>query len=116
MVIRKGFFGSLVGLAAGAGLALAEAPTVAPPPATAGPFAPPTVSAPADCLAPACPLDDCPAAPRVWANAEYLLWWVKDQPLAPALLTTGPAAAGPFVAGALGVPGTVAIQPNLDYG
>ncbi len=32
--------------------------------------------------------------PRVWASAEYLLWWVKDGPLPYPLVTTGNPATG----------------------
>jgi len=38
-----------------------------------------------DCCAPCC----CKPEPRTWASVEGLLWWLRDQPLAAPLLTTG---------------------------
>jgi hypothetical protein len=48
--------------------------------------------------------------PRVWASAEYLLWWLKDAPLGAPIATLGsPADAFP---GAVGQPGTHVISPS----
>jgi hypothetical protein len=50
--------------------------------------------------------------PRVWAEAEFLLWWVKGAPLSGPLLTLGDTA-GP---GALGRPGTqVLVGDNVNF-
>jgi hypothetical protein len=46
---------------------------------------------------------------------EGLVWWVKNQPLAVPLVTTGPAAEGAN-AGGLGMPGTAALTAPLDLG
>jgi hypothetical protein len=43
-------------------------------------------------------------ANRFWFSADYLLWWTKNGPLAPPLLTTGPANAD--IVGGLTQPGT----------
>src|SRR5262245_15099135 len=42
--------------------------------------------------------------PTFWFNGDYLLWWVSKAPLPAPLVTSG--AAGDFVPGALGQPGT----------
>jgi hypothetical protein len=57
------------------------------------------------CAPPCC--DECPCIPCVWVSAEYLLYWVKDQPI-PFLITVGDPA-DPFP-GAIGQPGTVVVQ------
>ncbi len=90
----------------------ADAAKPAPPQA-----APPKAPAPADPLPPAPPASACgaldgaccaepvaPAGPRVWASAEYLLWWVKNGPLPTPLVTTNPDAFGTI--GALNETGT----------
>jgi hypothetical protein len=58
---------------------------------------------------------DAPVSPwRVWARAEYLLWWVRDDHAPVPLATTGPA--GVPRSGALGEPTTsVLIGPDIDY-
>jgi hypothetical protein len=48
-----------------------------------------------------------PERPRVWASAEYLMWWLRN-PQAPPLLTTGPVMAN-GQSGFLGQPGTVVL-------
>lgn len=47
----------------------------------------------------------CDAGPRVWARAEYLLWWTKGMDV-PALATTSPEDTPQDEAGVLGEPGT----------
>ncbi len=80
------------------------------------------VAAPASCATGACaptacnagtvdgcfsPLEGiCGPTGRVWASAEYLLWWTKSAPV-PALVTSGPAAGR----GVIGTNGT-----NVDFG
>lgn len=39
---------------------------------------------------------------RTWASAEYLLWWIKDGPPAPPLVTRAPASSTSFIPGAIG--------------
>lgn len=58
-----------------------------------------------------CPTADC--GERFWAEASYLLWWIKDGPLHIPLATTGPASS----AGAIGESGTAALfgLGDLDY-
>jgi hypothetical protein len=52
----------------------------------------------------------------LWARAEYLVWWMKDGPAPPPLITTGPQAN--LNAGALGDPETAILFGNspLGYG
>jgi len=62
----------------------------------------------------------CGPPGRVWARAEYLLWWVKNDHI-PALLTTGTfvnPATGAVEVGFLGNPGTVVLfgDQDLDHG
>ncbi len=47
----------------------------------------------------ACFGEVCGPPSRVWAEADYLLWWIKSGPLPPPILTTGPLTSG-------GVPNT----------
>jgi hypothetical protein len=52
--------------------------------------------------------------PRVWASAEYLLWWLKDAPLGAPIATRG--SLTDAFPGALGQPGTHVISPGrLDF-
>jgi hypothetical protein len=121
--MRKGFLNSVVALAIGAGLALAQAPvpeTAAPQKLVVGetkavqpisadiPALPPAPAAAPSlgCSAePACLQPEvCGPAGRVWASAEYLLWWFRDQNLPP-LVTTGTPASG----GILGSGGTLLV-------
>ena len=54
----------------------------------------------------------CPYPPgRVWADAEYLLWWTKGSPLPP-LLTTSPPGTPIDTAGLLGANGTTVLFGN----
>jgi hypothetical protein len=60
------------------------------------------------------PCDDrCPPN-QFWASAEYLLWWVKAQPVPVPLVTIGPpGAVGPSgIAAVLGQPGTQVLMGN----
>jgi hypothetical protein len=63
---------------------------------------------PADCLPDPvnCP-DDGPHT-RVWAEVEYLLWWMKGDRLPP-LVTSSPAGTPQSQAGVLGAPGTAVL-------
>jgi hypothetical protein len=45
------------------------------------------------------------ARPCIWAEAEYLLWWMKGATLPP-LITTSPSGTPATQAGVLGAPGT----------
>jgi hypothetical protein len=56
--------------------------------------------------------DKCHGEFITWGSAEYLLWWVKNQPLGVPLVTTGGAGSG-----ALGSPDTVVLYggSNADY-
>jgi hypothetical protein len=54
----------------------------------------------------------CPYPPgRMWASAEYLLWWTKGSPLPP-LLTTSPTGSPFETAGILGLPTTTILLGN----
>jgi hypothetical protein len=82
-----------------------------PPPPAPAPGAQPLPAAPPPQVYPAghppsgyCPVDCCADGSFVWARAEWLLWWVRSQPVPP-LVTASPAGAGPL-AGVLGQPGT----------
>lgn len=103
-----------------------QPPTLTPPhpvsaPAVEGPRSPywpnpfgysPTWGAPA--LPHEGAADDKPHREFItWGSAEYLLWWVKNQPLGIPLVTTG----NPATLGALGSPDTVVLfgGSNLDY-
>ena len=107
--MRNGFLTAVAALLAGAGVALANPPgpivqisfddadqtatsdgvvvkkvgTVAssPMPAAGAPCAP------MQAVAAGAPCGPCG---RVWASAEYLVWWIRDMNLPP-LVTTGPA-------------------------
>jgi hypothetical protein len=69
----------------------------------------------------ACAVDGlapCPDSrgPRVWGDAAYLLWWLKDGPLGVPLVTTG--SNDNPLAGILGQPDTLPVfgGSGLDYG
>lgn len=57
---------------------------------------------------------DCYPPSLVWAEAEYLHWWV-DGFSAPQLVTTGPNTADQDDAGVLGQPGTTVLNGGGDY-
>ncbi len=92
----------------------AEAPPKQPAPKTAEPAAPaPKTAEPAtDAFSEHC----CqPCGERMWADAEYLLWWVKDGNIPiPMVLSASPSA----TAFGVGLPGnTVLFGPSsIDYG
>ena len=76
------------------------------------------------CAGPACMVPQASHEDRplgqifAWGSAEYLLWWVKNQPLHTPLITTGPATTPiPPGPGALGAPGTVVLfgDSDIDY-
>ncbi len=116
--MRKGFLSTVVYLLAGAGFAVAEPPAVSPTPK---PMEPAAAAAPAAADAGAASLttSDCTSGNacnacdgcdgcnqcggRVWADADFLLWWIRDSHT-PALVTTG-STANAFP-GALGQSGT----------
>jgi hypothetical protein len=58
------------------------------------------------------PVDELSAlrGPRVWAGAEYLLFWTEEAPISVPIATGGPAAGF----GVLGAPGTVVRLGNSD--
>lgn len=105
--MRKGLLGSIIGLLASAGLALADDEIILPAAATAQECWT-TCQEPCVCMG-----DGCEGSrPCWWLGTEYLMWWFKDQDVPPPLITTGPAAGG----GVLGTPGTTRIDPNsYDY-
>jgi hypothetical protein len=113
--MRNGLLGSLAALLAGAGLICAEPPAVveqtgaaetkanaspAPPPPdpSRSPYWPNPLAL-LDCAPPAVPIPEAGCAGGAplaqgelfWANAEYLLWWVRNGPLPTPLVTTGSA-------------------------
>jgi hypothetical protein len=116
--MRKGFLSTVVSLLAGAGFAVAEPPSVS---RTPKPMEPAAAAAPAAADAGAASLttSDCTSGNacnacdgcdgcnqcggRVWADADFLLWWIRDSHT-PALVTTG-STANAFP-GALGQSGT----------
>jgi hypothetical protein len=106
--MRKGFlaFGSFLACAT---VALAQ-PAVPAPPAPAGC----TSGCASVAEAPTYSPDHEYEPPCFWASADYLLWWIKNGPGAPPLLTTSttPAAIG---AGALTTPGTVVLLGGQDF-
>src|SRR5262249_50837045 len=56
----------------------------------------------------ACPGPDDAPPTWVWADAEYLLWWMKGDSLPP-LITSSPAGTPQSQAGVLGAPGTAVL-------
>jgi hypothetical protein len=62
-------------------------------------------------------MQEATADPYVlWGRADYLLWWVKNGPAPPPLVTTGPASA--VSPGVLGQPGAAIVlgEQPIDYG
>src|ERR1700730_16154263 len=57
-------------------------------------------TSPVDCGDPCCARN----GNRFYARAEYLLWWLKDAPLPPSLVTTGPVTDNPGALGHGGIP------------
>jgi hypothetical protein len=129
--MRKGLVAALGFLVVGARLVLADAQPAAAP---SGPQSPVLVTNALEPSGPqpgglvgnllesnGCEPDCCFPAPEcklpcVWANTEYLLWWVRNASLPAPLVTAGSAAdSNP---GALGQPGTRLLFGNqdLDYG
>lgn len=112
--MRTRLFASWVALLATASLASAqELPQTIPAP-TAVPYAPTYAD---------CPDGNCgsrgfgPAgANPFWANAEYLMWWVKSGPLPIPLVATG--STSDPLPGALNQPGTSVVygNTNTDFG
>lgn len=104
--MKKLLAASLATVLSSSGLTLAQAPPAPPP------IAAPTTGAVADSGRlvdpPACyPADGCDRCSRFWIGSEYLLWWVKGQPV-PVPLATANAGAAPV----LGAPGTVLLYGN----
>jgi hypothetical protein len=66
---------------------------------------------------PSLPMQEATVDPYlIWARADFLLWWIKNGPAPPPLVTTGPSSA--VSPGVLGQPGTAILiggQP-IDYG
>jgi hypothetical protein len=103
--MRKGLLVSFLALLAGAGGALAQAPAAMP----------------------AWSADDSRGAIWAgrgdadgsgccgWGSVDYLLWWIKDQPLPPFFVLTGdPTTPNPGALNAGGFP--VSGEPRIDYG
>lgn len=122
--MRNGFL--LAGLLLGCTAGFAQAQSVLGPPTRQDPTPAPTLPAPESKeTVPPSLTDDRPLAgffvspgsgSRVWASAEYLLWWVKDGPLSAPLVTTG--SPNDPIQGALGQPNTRVLfgGSGLDYG
>ncbi len=109
--MRKRIVGVIGSLLAGAGVSLGQEPM---------PAAPPACDAPAGEYRPVASAADSTGA-AFWVRGEYLLWWLKDAPLAVPIATTvsGQAAVplGLPNAGALGTSGTRVLSPGtLDAG
>ena len=104
---KRALLATLGSLLSSTGLSLAQSdptPSEAPPPASIANVAPAAPIAP-QIPAPYFPTAvDCNPIPRVWGNAEYLLWWSKDAPVPTPLLTVGPQT--PNLTPVLGQPGT----------
>jgi hypothetical protein len=86
--MRKGLPGSLVVLLAGAGWALGQGP----PPGNLVPVPDPHPAWAAEDghVSPwVGPAEDGGCKTRVWASADYLMWWVKNGPLPPSFVLTG---------------------------
>lgn len=144
--MKNGLFSSMAALLTGAGLSFAQAPALSnalPLPGALADEKAPEAAAPKGAhdkapepdypnLTPLAPTanpgggfsDDCCCMPRprVWASAEYLLWWVKDASLPPLATSVSSAdaaaaAAAGQVPGAIGSIGTQVISPAaLDFG
>ena len=57
-----------------------------------------------------------PCAPRVWFEADYLLWWIRKSPVPTPLVTAGNV--NDPLPGVLGQPSTVVLfgGKDIDYG
>jgi hypothetical protein len=89
--------------------------TQAAPVAKNGVWRPATVPAP-EC---GCACDrPSPSPLRFWANAEYLVWWVKDAPVGNGPIVTASSSLTDRPPGALGQPGTAVLfgQSPIGYG
>jgi hypothetical protein len=120
--MRKGILASGFALLAYGSIGFAQSPGAIERPAalssnilaTAGdtPAAAPALAcSPELGCAPAC--EPCGPPGRFWASAEYLLWWIKDQPVPP-LVTASPAGTPATSAGVIGVPGNAIIFGGSD--
>ncbi|MFL5342699.1 MAG: BBP7 family outer membrane beta-barrel protein [Gemmataceae bacterium] len=132
LAMRKAIFCLLIFSSTGESLSLAQTPVHSPygevqaasaegnqqavTPAPNGKVQPTPPSAAildggASCIGDACEAarQVCGPPGRVWASAEYLLWWTKGDRLPP-LVTTGPANAA--LPGSIGAPGTTTIFGN----
>jgi hypothetical protein len=135
--MRKGFLGSLAGFFVGAGLGLAQTPATgniqpagepviqaaADAPIVPLPHSPywPNPAAKLDCAGPYAHVElpapicgpDFDSRERVWASADYLVWWVKSGPDPIPLVTTSSAAS----LGILGAPDTTVVAggSGFDY-
>jgi hypothetical protein len=110
--MKKWILGAVGALLAADGVALAQQPPTLAPTQLAGP------GWESSCGADLFSLDGGEsAAPCVWANTEYLLWWVRKGPATPSLLTTS-SFPDAFNAGAIGADGTHVLLggQGLDYG
>ena len=97
--MKQLFLASIATLSVGIGLALAGEPPAAAQETTA-PWVAPT---PIVTGAPVSAMDESQDTTRVWAHADYLLWWLKNSPVpAPLLTSAGP----PSSTGIIGQPGT----------
>lgn len=101
---------SLATLLVSSGFLVAQPPAVSVP---SMPVSAPVVE-PLACdlsQAPGCCPTECPdRCPRFWVNGEYLLWWIKDQPVPVPLATANPGGGVPV----LGGPGTVLLYGNTS--
>lgn len=125
--MKRRFAVALFATLAAGGLAHAQPEAIPAPRREAGPAAPaaaPDAAAPAaavgvpagapgedcGCRTSCCEWEShvCGPRGRVWAEADYLLWWMKGAPLPP-LVTTSPAGTAVNVAGALTTRGTTVL-------
>jgi hypothetical protein len=69
------------------------------------------------CMANVCPCPACGPDGRLWADVDFLLWWVKGDHLPP-LITASPAGTPRADAGVLGTPGTTVLfgDGNVNNG
>ena len=90
--MKEHVLAALATLLASPGLATAQnmpANTTPPPDCAPQSFNPETVTKP-ECSPSWGDCDGGPSNGRVWINAEYLLWWIKNGPAPVPLVTTNP--------------------------
>src|SRR5947209_3363321 len=101
-------FGSVTVVLLTAGLAPAQPLPVNEPP--------PLQNDTTCCASPLVGSQNCQSDSRLWANADYLLWWIRKGPLPVPLVTTG--SENDALPGVPGQPGTRVLfgGSGTDYG